>query len=106
MANFVFVYYKEKEDDNAPASMEEVMGAWNEWFGTLGDKLVDGGGPFNDNGQAVENSGVSKIENYPASGYSIVKAGSMDEAVELSKGCPMLRHNSTTAIRVYESLPM
>ena len=106
MANFVFIYYKEKEDDNAPASMEEVMGAWQAWFAKLGDKLVDGGGPFNDNGQAVQKDGVSKIENHPSSGYSIVKAASMDEAVELAKGCPMLEHNSTTTVRVYEAMPM
>lgn len=106
MANFVFLYYKEKEDDNAPASMDDVMAAWQGWYGKLGDKLVDGGGPFNAPGKAVEKSGVTDIENYPSSGYTIVKAGSMDEAVELSKGCPMLEHNSTTAIRVYEAMPM
>lgn len=105
MANYMFVYYKEDKDDTE-LSMPEIMEEWKQWFGKLGNKLVDGGGPFNDGGKAVENSGVTTIANHPATGYTIVKAGSMDEAVELGQGCPMLRHNKTTAIRVYEVMPM
>lgn len=107
MANFVFVYYKEtKEDDNAPDSMEKVMAAWQEWYGTLGDKLVDGGAPFNDNGQLVQKDSVTAIGSSASVGYTIVKAASIEEAAELSKGCPMLEHNSTASVRVYEALPM
>jgi hypothetical protein len=54
---------------------------------------------------AVEKSGVSTIENHPASGYSIVKASSLDEAVDLAKGCPILEEPAG-AVRVYETLPM
>jgi hypothetical protein len=54
---------------------------------------------------AVEKSGVSKIENHPSTGYSIVKAASMDEAVELAKGCPVLEAKNG-AVRVYEAMPM
>ena len=90
------------------APMEEVKKAWGAWFGKLGDSLVDAGNPFNDNGKAVEKSGVSDIENHPSSGYSIVKAKSMDEAVELAKGCPLLGDGGPDegAVRVYETVPM
>jgi hypothetical protein len=71
----------------------------------LGDKLVDGGNPFNNNGKAVESSGVTDIENYPATGYSIVKAESIDEAAGLAKDCPVLLEPGG-AVRVYETLPM
>lgn len=101
MKNYVFVYY----DSNPAEASEAVAKAWGEWFGKLGDKVVDAGNPFNSGGKAVEKSGVSTIENYPATGYTIVKAGSIDEAVELTKGCPLLESDST-AVRVYETLPM
>jgi hypothetical protein len=101
MKNYVFVYY----DGNPAEASEEVAKAWGEWFGKLGDKVVDAGNPFNSGGQAVEKSGVSTIENYPATGYSIVKAGSMDEAVKMAKSCPLMESDST-AVRVYEALPM
>jgi hypothetical protein len=101
MKNYVFIYY---DSSNAEAS-EEVAKAWGEWFGKLGDKLVDAGNPFASGGKAVEKSGVTTIENHPATGYSIVKAESLDEAVEMAKGCPLVE-SDTAAVRVYETLPM
>jgi len=86
--------------------MEEVKAAWMAWFQELGDKLVDGGNPFNKGGKAVQQSGITTIENFPATGYSIIKAESLDEAAELAKGCPILKDSADAAVRVYETLPM
>lgn len=101
MKNYVFVYY---DSSNTEAS-EEVAKAWGAWFGSLGDKIVDAGNPFKSGGKAVEKSGVTTIENHPATGYTIVKAESLDEAVDLAKGCPLLGSDKG-AVRVYETLPM
>jgi hypothetical protein len=103
MKSYVFIYYSGGDMGDMP--MEEIKATWMAWFEKLGDKLVDAGNPFNDGGQAVEKSGVTTIENFPASGYSIVKANSMNEAVELAKNCPILQ-SSATAVRVYETMPM
>ena len=48
---------------------------------------------------------MTTIENFPATGYSIVKAASLDEAVEMTKGCPLLE-SASSAVRVYETAPM
>jgi hypothetical protein len=102
--NYVFVYYSATKASDVP--MDAVKAAYGQWFGQLGDKLVDAGNPFNDGGQAVEKSGVSTIENHPASGYTIVKAASMNEAVKMAQGCPLLESGEGAAVRVYETLPM
>jgi hypothetical protein len=102
MKNYMYIYYN-KGTNEAPA--EEAKQAWGAWFGKLGDKLVDAGNPFNSGGKAVEKSGVSTIENWPATGYSIVKSSSMDEATEMAKDCPVLGEPEG-AVRVYETLPM
>lgn len=103
MGKYVFIYYDQSEAGDAPG--KDTAEAWGAWFGQLGDKLLDGGNPFATGGQAVEKSGVSTIENFPATGYSIVKADSLSEATELAKGCPLLAADNT-AVRVYEALPM
>lgn len=103
MKNYVFEYYN--EGTNEGVSPEESKAAWGAWFGKVGDKMVDAGNPFNSGGKAVEKSGVTTIENWPATGYSIVKAESIDEAVELAKDCPVL-DEPKGAVRVYETLPM
>ena len=99
MGKYVFVYY---------AGQDTYAGddaAWGKWFGELGEKLVDGGNPFGPNGQAVHKGGVMPVKEMPVTGYSIVNAGSMDEATELAKGCPLVG-SKDGAVCVYEALPM
>lgn len=102
MKNFVYIYYNKGGIGDAP--MEEVKKAWEAWFGQLGDKLVDGGNPFGDKPKAVSQDGVMDVKDMPATGYSIVKAASMDEAVEMAKGCPVI--DAPGAVCVYETSPM
>jgi hypothetical protein len=99
MKNYVYIYY------NKGTNGGDAAATYRKWFEGIGDKLVDAGNPFNSGGKAVEKSGVSTIENWPATGYSIVKAASLDEAVEMAKGCPIL-DEPEGAVRVYETLPM
>lgn len=100
MGKYVYIYYAGK-DSEAAGDAE----AWGGWFGKLGSKLIDGGNPFKDNGQAVNNSGVMAVKEMPATGYSIVEADSMDEATEMAKGCPLMQADDG-AVCVYEALPM
>ncbi len=99
MGKYVYIYYAGTASDGGSAEQ------WGQWFGQLGDKLVDGGNPFNDGGQAVHAGGVMAVQDKPATGYSIVSADSMDEATELAKGCPLMSIKDG-AVCVYEALPM
>lgn len=66
------------------------MQAWGNWFGSLGDSVVDGGNPVgmsstvNSDG-SVTNNGRSN----PASGYSLIEATDLEDALEKAKGCPI-----------------
>ncbi len=105
MANFVLLYsgggMAESEAEQAA-----VMNAWGAWMGGLGSALVDGGAPFTPTAKSVTSNG--KVSDGPvgtlASGYSIIKAESLSDAVEKAKGCPVLR--SGGQISVYEIIPM
>ncbi len=103
MKNYVYIYYN--NGVRSEVSPDESKAAWGNWFGKLGEKLVDAGNPFPPGGKAVEKSGVTTIENWPATGYSIVKADSLEEATEWAKDCPVL-DEPDCAVRVYETLPM
>ena len=99
MRKYVYVYYAGQDTD---AGENE---AWGQWFGKLGDKLVDGGNPFSNGGQAVYQGGVMAVQDKPVTGYSIVTADSMDDAIELAKGCPLVA-SKDGVVCVYEALPM
>jgi hypothetical protein len=87
------------------AEQAKVMEAWGAWFGKLGDKVVDAGNPFGPHAKNVSNGGTvdDRAIGTPATGYSIVKAGSLDTAVDLAKACPVL--HSGGKITVYEVTP-
>lgn len=104
MANYLLVYH----GGDMPESPEEgakVVQAWTDWFGTLGEALVDGGNPVTQVRTIGNNGTVSDGALNPASGYSIIKADSLDAAVVLAKGCPILEggHGS---IEVAETFAM
>ena len=98
MGKYVYVYYAGKNTDAGDDA------AWGQWFGELGSKLIDGGNPFNEGGQAVHHGGVMDVKDMPVTGYSIVNADSMEEATELAKSCPLVK--SDGVVCVYEALPM
>ena len=99
MGKYVYVYYSGKDTDAGDDA------AWGKWFSELGDKIIDAGNPFGDGGQAVHMGGVMAVTEKPVTGYSIVTAGSMAEATELVKGCPLVA-SKDGAVCVYEALPM
>jgi|SRR5579864_775745 len=104
MANFVLLY----SGGGMPATdaeRKQVMEAWGAWFGKLGDRVVDAGNPFGQHAKSISNGGSvhDGAVGTPASGYSIIKADSLNQAADLAKGCPVLK--SGAKISVYEITP-
>ena len=104
MATFVLVY----TGGGMPATdsdRKQVMDKWGAWFGKLGEKVLDPGNPFAPQAKNISDGGV--VHDGPvgtaATGYSIVKADSINEAVDMAKGCPVLE--SGARITVYETFP-
>lgn len=90
---------------DTPAEGEKVMKAWNEWMGGLGKALVDGGNPAGASRTIAASGRVSDGGGAnPSTGYSILEAKDLDEAVSLSKGCPILK--SGGSIEVAELMAM
>jgi hypothetical protein len=101
MANYLLLYH----GGGMPASEAEqkaVLKDWETWFGKLGSNLVDGGNPFTPKAKSVASDGkVSDGVSAMASGYSIIKADSLDAAAAVAKGCPVLK--SGAKISVFET---
>lgn len=101
MAKYLLVYHGGKMPES-DAERQQVMAAWGKWFHDLGGAIVDPGNPVSQTktisgGGAVDGSGAN-----PASGYSILEADSLDRAIDLAKGCPVLQGGAT--IEVAETL--
>jgi hypothetical protein len=98
MGKYVLAY----KGGSIPESEEEskrVMDAWTAWFTELGDSVVDMGNPFG--AQAAVGGGSTS----GLTGYSIVNAASLDDALAKAKSCPILNGGSG-GVEVYETLEM
>jgi hypothetical protein len=103
MANYVLVY-KGGGMPQTDAEREQVMAAWGQWFGGLGQALVDGGNPFGPSSSVSPDGAVKDGAASGLTGYSILKADDMPSATKMAKGCPILTSGGT--IEVYETFPV
>ena len=85
------------------AETKRVMDAWTTWMGKHKDAIGDPGNPFTPGAKTITKDGkvTDGPVGAPASGYMTIKAGSMDQAVEIAKGCPVFMGGAK--ISVYET---
>lgn len=105
MDKYLLVYYGgSQETDSAKA--KAVMADWMKWFGELGKGLVDGGAPTMP-GKVVNKKSTKAgfLGEQPVTGYSIIQAANIDEAVKMVKGCPIL-NSAGGQIAVYPTMQM
>jgi hypothetical protein len=102
VANYVLVYSGGSMAET-PAEQEKIMAAWGQWFGALGQALVDGGNPFSGKASSIASNGSAKDgASSGLTGYSIIKADDLPAATNMAKGCPVLTSGGT--VEVYETL--
>jgi hypothetical protein len=97
VANFLLVYHGGSMPDS-PEEGAKIMQAWTDWFGVLGDALVDGGNPVSQVKSIAADGSVSDGAANAATGYSVIKADSLDAAVALAKGCPVLQGGASVEV--------
>ena len=104
MAKFVLAYHGGGMPETE-AEQAAVMAAWGAWFSGLGEAVLDGGNPVAMTRTVASDRSVSDGGGAnPLSGYSLLQADSLDAAVEMAKGCPILA--SGGSIEVCEAIEM
>ena len=108
MTKYLYLF-RGGDDKMAEASPEELqahMQKWGVWMQGLAEqgKLIDGL-PLNKGGKVVKQSG-ELIHDGPytegaeiVGGYMMVNADSFEDAVEISKGCPIYENGGSTEVR-------
>lgn len=89
MPDFVFAYH----GGGMPETPEEgakVMAAWQAWMDGMGDAMVNPGAPVGMSSTVSADGVVDNGGANPISGYTVVKADTIEAACEIAKGCPMV----------------
>ena len=109
MEKFMFLFRGgETHVHNANDSKEtmEYIQSWTTWMQGLGQKgTLAGGEPLQTTGKQV--NGKDKVvtdgpfieAKEMVGGYLIINANDIDEAVEISKGCPIFEENGKVEVR-------
>ena len=106
MEKFIFLYRGGMDRTLPPEAMQAQMQKWITWMDSLQKKGILGGSePLQPTGKLV--SGKDKVvtdgpfieAKEIVGGYTIVTAENIDEAVEISKGCPIFESNGMLEIR-------
>ncbi len=89
MSEYLFAYHGGKKP-GSPEEGAKQMEKWKAWVAGLGDAMVNPGTPLGKS-RTVSSGGVSDDGgSNPLIGFSIVKADSMDAALEIAKRCQFL----------------
>jgi hypothetical protein len=90
MAKYLFAYHGGSGMAASEEEQQEIMAAWGAWYESLGSAIVDGGAPVGvaktvaSDGSVSDGGGAN-----PLTGFTVVAAGSLDEAVKHAAGCPI-----------------
>jgi hypothetical protein len=103
MTKFMIAYYGGNQPNTKEEGMAQ-MGKWKAWVENLGDTIVNPGTPLPVS-KIVTSSSVED-DNDPNSmkGFAVVKAESIEAAIDIEKSDPFLEYGGT--IRVSKMLEM
>ncbi len=106
MSEFLYLY-RGGESGRSPEKMQEMMQKWMAWLKDLGEK-----GHIKDQGQPLERAGKlvkgkqKTVTDGPfaeakdvVGGYTLIEARDLEQAVELSKGCPIFEAEGAVEVR-------
>lgn len=96
-----------------PEEWQAHMMKWKTWMEDLGKQgNMIAGEPLNKEGKVLSGK-AKKVTDGPfvegkevVGGYLMVHAGGLNEAVELSKGCPIFEHDGIVEVREVQELTM
>jgi hypothetical protein len=110
MSQYLYLYRMpdsaRQEATSTPERAQQSMQRWMTWLGEL-----DAKGHLNDRGQPLERTGKvvrgrKNVTDGPfteakdlVGGFTLVEAKNIDEAVELSYGCPALETGGSVEVR-------
>jgi len=89
MSEFIIAYHGGKMPES-PEEGAKQRARWQAWIDGLGDAVVNPGTPLG-RSKTVSAAGITETDrSNHLTGFSIVKADSMDKALEFVKACPFL----------------
>jgi hypothetical protein len=107
MSEFLFLFRGSTRLTRSPEETQKSMQKWVAWFKELNEKGVvkDPGNPLDASGKLVRGH-AKDVHDGPfaeakdlVNGYVVIETATIDAAVALSKGCPILDDSGSVEVR-------
>jgi hypothetical protein len=110
MADFLYLYRipsADAADTASPQEMQARLERWQAWFGVLqaeghvknmGHPLEARGGQVRAGAQSVTDGPFPESKDLIL-GYSIIEAPTLEKAMKLAEGCPIIKTGGTVEVR-------
>ncbi len=106
MANFLYVFRGGANVGASPQQMQEHMQKWGDWIQQLsktgnfkaGEPLDAEGKVIKGRKKVVTDGPYAEAKDL-VGGYLLISAKNLDEAVELSRGCPIFDSDGSVEVR-------
>ena len=113
MSQFVFLY-RGADRNRSPEQMQKSMEKWMAWFKQLADQgyIKDPGLPLEFEGRVVKGKQKTLVDGPFAEakdvvgGFTLVEARDLNQAVEISKGCPIFEVDGAVEVRPVMKIDM
>ncbi len=105
MAQFVFVYL----GGSQPSSQEEAkqhFTKYTEWLTSLGDSVVSPAIPLKNTNTVSPDGTVREGGSSAMSGFTIIEANSMEDALSIAQACPFLEIGGSLEVSELMRMPM
>ncbi|MEE9388442.1 MAG: YciI family protein [Paracoccaceae bacterium] len=107
MPKFIIAYLGSPKPSSPPSpeDQQKHMQAWKDWMGGLGDAVVSMPAPLMGSKVVTANGAADNTDPNAMTGFMVVEAADMNEAVEMAMGDPYLAMEGA-AIQVGEMRQM
>jgi len=105
MAQFVLVYLGGNQPSN-PEEANQHFTKYMEWLTSLGDSVVIPTIPLKDTNTVSPNGTVEQGGSSAMSGFSIIKADSMEAALSIAQSCPFLEIGGSLEVSEMMEMPV
>jgi hypothetical protein len=101
MSTYIIAYHG-GEKPETPEEGEKHMGKWQDWIKSLGDAVINPGTPLGPS-KIVSSKGVSDSSGSDRlTGYVMLKAETMDAAIDMAKKDPFLTIGNVEVAEVFD----
>jgi hypothetical protein len=106
MSNFIYLFRGGQTPDASPERMQTQMQKWMNWIQRLKEQgIYITGEPLQPGGKVIS-SAKKIITDGPfaegkevVAGFFMIRANSLDEAVDVSKDCPVFENGGSVEVR-------